>query len=71
MLNGTAEVKNLHEMGLSDKALLNFIPKMERLGICTLAIVKNNQVFSIWLNSSSTGVARPKIVTDTRRRFFS
>jgi len=24
------------------------------------------QVFSTWLNSNSTGVARPKIVTDTR-----
>ena len=29
------------------------------------------QVFSIWLNSSSTGVARPKIVTDTRTLFLS
>ena len=32
---------------------------------------KINQVFSIWLNSSSTGVARPKIVTDTRTLFLS
>ena len=54
MLNGTAEVKNLHEMGLSDKALLNFISKMERLGICTLAIVKNNQVFSMGVKPWNT-----------------
>ncbi|CAG9178776.1 hypothetical protein LMG23992_03825 [Cupriavidus laharis] len=27
--------------------------------------------FSTWPNSSSTGVARPKIVTETRRRDFS
>ncbi len=31
----------------------------------------DTQVFSTWLNSSSTGVARPKIVTDTRNLFFS
>jgi hypothetical protein len=29
------------------------------------------QVFSTWLNSNSTGVARPKMVTDTRTLFFS
>ncbi len=27
--------------------------------------------FSTWPNSSSTGVARPKISTETRRRLFS
>ena len=27
--------------------------------------------FSTWLNSSSTGVERPKISTATRRRLFS
>src|SRR5690606_22379488 len=30
-----------------------------------------NQVFSTWLKSSSTGVARPKMVTDTRTLLFS
>ncbi len=30
-----------------------------------------NQDFSTWLNSSSTGVDRPKINTATRRRLFS
>jgi hypothetical protein len=29
------------------------------------------QVFSTWLNSSSTGVARPKIMTETRTLLFS
>src|SRR3990167_3271945 len=32
---------------------------------------EKSQVFSTWLNSSSTGVARPKMVTDTRILFFS
>ena len=32
---------------------------------------KTVQAFSIWANSSSTGVARPKIVTDTRTLLFS
>ena len=32
---------------------------------------KKYQAFSIWANSSSTGVARPKIVTDTRTLLFS
>ena len=31
----------------------------------------NSQAFSTWLNSSSTGVARPKMVTDTRTLLFS
>jgi len=29
------------------------------------------QVFSTWPNSSSTGVPRPKMVTDTRNLLFS
>src|SRR5690606_15301708 len=30
-----------------------------------------NQAFSTWLNSSSTGVERPNIITATRSRFLS
>ena len=32
---------------------------------------KPDQSFSTWPNSSSTGVARPKMLTETRSRLFS
>lgn len=46
MSEGILRVKSLREMDLSEKALLNFLPKMERLGICALAVVKENRVFA-------------------------
>lgn len=54
MSNGITQVKNIQEMGLSGRALLNFIPKMERLGICTLAIVKDNKFFSMGVKPWNT-----------------
>jgi hypothetical protein len=40
-------------------------------GACIAPDHLGRQSFSTCPNSSSTGVARPKIVTDTRSRLFS
>ncbi len=44
---GLKQVHRPEEMGLSGQAVLNFIPKMERLGVCALAVVKDNKAYSL------------------------
>jgi hypothetical protein len=56
-----------HRMSLQFQAA----SKPAARGVCIAPDHLGRQSFSTCPNSSSTGVARPKIVTDTRNRLFS
>lgn len=47
MSKGMVFVKSLEEMGLSGKALNAFLPKMEKLGLTALSVVKEGKAFSL------------------------
>ena len=67
-------------MGASEQDLVTCSPRCNYIGARRRNVLLNpeswilnpgDQAFSTWPKSSSTGVERPKIVTDTRSLFLS